>query len=77
MEFFAGLEAHGFAGSDVDLSPRTWVTANAGFTSADAEHAKSAQLDALASRQGLLEAFEDRVDCCLCLRAGSPVRSTT
>ncbi len=69
MQLFAWLEANGLAGSDVDLSPGAGVAADAGFASADAEDAKSAQFDALAGCQGLLEALEDRVHCRLSLRA--------
>jgi hypothetical protein len=61
MQLFAWLEADGFAGSDVDLSPGAGIAANAGFAGADTEDAKPAQLDALAGCQSLLEALEDRV----------------
>src|ERR1039458_9570771 len=63
VQFLAWLEANGLAGSDVDLSPGAGVAADAGFARADAEDAKSAQFDALAGRQSLLEALEDRVHC--------------
>lgn len=69
VKFLAGLKAHGFAGSDVDLSPGAGIAANAGFTRADAEYAKPAQFDPLAGRQSLLEALEDRVHCRLSLGA--------
>jgi hypothetical protein len=47
VEFFARLEAHGFAGCDADLGACAGVAANPGFAGADAEDAKPAQFDAL------------------------------
>ena len=58
MEFLAGLEADGFSGCDADLGPGSRIAADAGFTRADAENAKSAQFDALAGGQGLFEALK-------------------
>ena len=69
VQFFAWLEANGLAWGNVDLSPGAGVASDAGFASADAEDAKSAQFDALAGRQSLLEALEDRVHCRLSLGA--------
>lgn len=69
VQFLAWLKAHGFAGSDVDLSPGAGIAANARFARADAEDAKPTQLDAFAGRQSLLEALEDRVHCRLSLGA--------
>ena len=69
VKFLARLEADGFAGSDVDLSAGAGIAADAGFAGADAEDAESAQLNALACRQSLFEAFEDRVHCRFSLRA--------
>ncbi len=62
MQFLAGLEPNCFSGSDADFSSGTRIAADAGFAGADAENAKSAQFNALARGQGLLQAFEDRVD---------------
>jgi hypothetical protein len=61
VQFFAGLEAHGLAGSDADLGAGSWIAADAGFAGADAENAKPAQFDALAGCQSLLKALEDRI----------------
>ena len=69
MQFLAGFEAHGLSGGDADLGSGTGIAANAGFAGADAENAKSAQFDALAGSQGLLQALEDRIDRCFRLGA--------
>jgi hypothetical protein len=69
MELFAGLEAHSLAWGDAYLSPGAWVAADAGFAGADAENAKSAQFDALACGEGLLEALEDGIHGSFCLGA--------
>ena len=61
MQFLAGLEADGLAGSDADLGAGAGIAADAGFAGADAENAKSAQFDALAGGQGLLQALENRI----------------
>lgn len=61
VQFFAGLETDRFAGGDADPGSRAGVASDACFARPDAEDAESAQLNALAGRQGLLEAFEDRV----------------
>lgn len=62
VQFLARLEAHSFAGRDAYLGAGARVAADAGFTGSNAEHAKSAQLDAFAGCQGALEAFEDCID---------------
>ena len=69
MQFLAGLEADGFAGGDADFSAGAGIAADTGFAGADTEDAKPAQLDALAGLQSLLQAFENRVHCRLCLGA--------
>ena len=61
VQFLARLEADGFAGGDADLGAGAGIAADAGFAGADAEDAKSAQFDALAGGQSLLEALEDRI----------------
>ena len=68
MQFLAGLETHRFSRSDADLGSSAGIAADASFASADTENAESAQFDALASRQGLLQSFEDSIDGCLGLR---------
>jgi hypothetical protein len=70
MEFLAGLEAHSLAGCDADLGASPWVAANACFTGADAEYAKSAQFDALTGGKCLFQALEYRIHRGLCLGAG-------
>ena len=62
LEFFAGLEADGFARRNVDFFPGPGIAANAGLARLDAEDAKAAELDALAAAEGLLEGFEDGFD---------------
>src|ERR1039458_9332226 len=69
MQFLAGFEAHGLSWGDADLGSGSRIAANACFAGADAENAKSAQFDALAGRQGLLEALEDRIHRSFCLGA--------
>jgi len=61
VEFFAGLEADGFAGSDADFGPGAGVAADAGLAGTDVEDAKAAELDALAFGEGALEALEDGI----------------
>ena len=61
VEFLAGLEADGLAGGDSDLGSGAGIAADSGFARADVEDAKSSQLDAVASGEGLLEALKNRV----------------
>jgi hypothetical protein len=63
MEFLAGFEADGFTWRDIHFSSGAGIAADAGFASADAENAESAQFDALTGGEGLFEAFEDGVNC--------------
>ena len=70
MELFARLEAHGFAGSDADLSAGARIAADAGFAGADTENAEAAQFNALASGQSFLETFEDCINDGLSLGPG-------
>ena len=69
MQFLARFEAYGLAGGYADFSAGAGIAADTGFAGADAENAKSAQFDALAGGQGLLEALEDRIHRRLCLGA--------
>src|SRR5882724_6248362 len=62
LEFFAGLEADGFAGRNVDFFTGAGIAADAGLARLDTEDAKAAELDALAAAEGLLEGFEDGFD---------------
>jgi hypothetical protein len=61
MQFFARLEAYGFAGSYAYFGSGAGISADSGFARADAEDAKSAQFDALAGGQSLLQALEYRI----------------
>jgi hypothetical protein len=70
MQLLARLEANGFAGGNADLGAGTGVAANSGFTGADAENAKSAQFDALACGESLLETLEDHIHRGFSLGAG-------
>jgi len=69
MELFAGLEAHGLAGGDADLSAGAGIAADAGLAGADAEHAEAAQFNAFTGSQRLFQAFEDRIYRCFSLGA--------
>jgi hypothetical protein len=61
MELFARLEANGLAGGYADFGTGAGISADAGFTGADAENAESAQFDALAGGESLFEALENRI----------------
>jgi hypothetical protein len=50
LEFFAGFEANGFAGRDVDFSAAAGIAADAGFARFDAEDAEAAEFDAQLGR---------------------------
>src|SRR6267142_2415342 len=69
LKFFAGLEADGFAGRNVDFFTGAGMAADAGLARLDAEDAKAPELDALAAAEGLLEGFEDGFDRLLGLGA--------
>ena len=69
LEFFAGLKADGFPGRNIDFFPGARIAADAGLARLDAENAKSAELDALAAAEGLLERFENGFDGLLGLSA--------
>ena len=65
LEFFAGFEADGFAGGDVDLFAGAGIAADTGLAGLDAEDAEAAKLDALAAAESLLEGFENSFDSLL------------
>src|SRR5580698_3650373 len=69
MQFLARFETHRFSRSDTHFGPGARVAANACFAGADAENAKSAQFDALAGGQSLLQALKNRIHRGLCLGA--------
>src|SRR5580704_11695482 len=49
LEFFAWLEAHGFAGRNANLLSGARVAADAGFARLHVEHAEAAKLDAFSA----------------------------
>jgi len=70
MEFFAGFEAHGFAGSNGNFGSGARVPTDSGLSGADIEDAKASQLDPLAVAESFLKALEDGVHSGLGLHAG-------
>src|SRR5229473_3820907 len=70
LEFFAGLEANGFAGRDADLLTGARIAANAGLARLDGEDAEAAELDAFAAAESVLHGLEDGFDRLLCFAAG-------
>ena len=70
LQLFAGLEADGFAGRNVDLCAGARVTADAGFARADVEDAESAEFDAIALGESLFHALKDDFHCALSLSLG-------
>ena len=69
VELFSWLEADGLAWSDGDLRAGARIAADAGLARSDVEDSKAPQLDAFPSRQRLLQALKDSVDCGLGLVA--------
>jgi len=69
LEFFTGLEAHGFAGRDLDFFAGAGIAADAGLARADVEDAEAAKLDAIAAAHRGFERFEDGLDGLLGFRA--------
>jgi hypothetical protein len=62
VQLFAGLEANGFAGGDADLGAGAGITADAGFTGANAEDTESAEFDAVTGGKSGFETFKDGID---------------
>src|SRR4029077_5415850 len=62
LQFLAGLEAHRLAGWDVHFFAGTRIAADARFPRLYGEHAKSAQLNALAAAHSVLQRFKNRFD---------------
>jgi hypothetical protein len=67
MKLFAGLEADCFAWRNGDFGSGTGIAADASLAWFDGEDAEATKLDAIASNQSLLHAFEDGVYCGFCL----------
>jgi hypothetical protein len=61
VQLLAWLEAYSFAWGYAHFGAGAGIAADTGFAGADTEDAKSAQFDALAGGQCLLQAFEDRI----------------
>ncbi len=66
MQFFAGLEADGLAGSDSDLGSRSGVASDACLAWFYGEDTEAAKLNAVARDEGLLHAVKDSVYRRLC-----------
>src|SRR5271169_6285339 len=62
LQLLAGFEAHRFAGRDADFLAGARIAADASLAGADVEHAKTAELNALAFAKGVLHGFEDGLD---------------
>jgi hypothetical protein len=62
VEFLAGLEADGLAGSDADLSAGSRVAADPGLAGANIENTKTAKLNALTFGECPLEGLENSID---------------
>jgi hypothetical protein len=75
LEFFAGFEADGFSGRDVDLFAGAGIAADAGLARLDAEDAEAAKFDALAAAESLLQRFENSFDSLLGFGAADVRRS--
>ena len=58
VEFLAGFEADRLAGGDADFRSRSGIAAYACLAGPDAEDAETAQFNAVAGCQSLLEAFK-------------------
>jgi hypothetical protein len=62
MQLFAWLEANRFAGRDADFGAGAGIAADARLAGPHVEHAKAAQLNALALSQSALQGFKDGID---------------
>jgi len=67
VQFFAGLEANGFAGRDADFGTGAGVAADARLAGLDGEDAEAAQLNAVAFAEGGLHGVEDDIHGSFCL----------
>src|SRR5271165_6328948 len=72
LQFFAGFEAHGFAGRDRDFSAGARIASNAGLARAHIEDTEATQFNAVASGERLLHALENGLDSELRLGFGDP-----
>src|SRR6185437_6996263 len=69
LQFFAGFEADGAAGLDVDLLAGPGIASDAGLAGLDVENTEAAQLDAFAASERVLERLKHRFDGLLGLAA--------
>jgi len=69
LQFFAGLEAYGFAWWDVYFFAGTRIPADPGLAWLDAKYAKAAQFDALSAAEGALQRLENGLNRLLGLGA--------
>ena len=70
MQLFTGLETHGLARRDADLSAGSGIPPDTGFAGANAEHAKTTEFNALARCERFLKSLKDCIDCRFGLGAG-------
>jgi hypothetical protein len=75
LQFFAGLEAYGFAWWDVYFFAGTRISTNPGLAWFDAKYTKAAQFDALAAAKGAFQRLENSLDSLLGLGAADVRRS--
>jgi hypothetical protein len=59
LQFFAGLEAHGFSRRDADLFAGTGIAPDASLSRLHAEYTEFAQLNPLAAPHGVLQRLKD------------------
>src|ERR1017187_2069948 len=71
LEFFAGLEAHGFARRNVNLLSGPRVASDAGLARLHIEHAEAAQFDAPSMTERIFHRFENGLDSLLRLCPGN------
>ena len=62
LKLFAGFEADGFAGRNVDFFAGAGIAADAGLARFHAKDAEAAEFDALAAAESLLQRFENGFD---------------
>jgi len=62
LQFFAGLEAHGFAWRNADFLAGARIAANSGLARAHVEHTEAAQLNSIAFAESLLHGIENGLD---------------
>lgn len=70
LQFFPRFEANRLARGNGNLSTRSWISANAGFSGPHVEDTETSQLNPVAVRQSFLHALKDcfnsHLGFCLC-----------